>query len=169
MKSIVKRLLSTLGLATAAQATHARQRAEKAELRAEALRTELATLKQRYHEATSAAEESKKAAAQAQASAEKAQRDLERAQRDVDHARVRADALDAQMTEFRERFKDTRRVATVARENVVAIETKLDLVEAAIQVLDARTRERALARTTPDPGTSNPEPATGRRPPATGQ
>jgi chromosome segregation ATPase len=146
MRALFRNLLAGAGLATAAQAAHARQAADTAEQRAAALRADLERWKARHHEASSAAAESRKAAAQAQAAAERAQRDLERAQRDVEQWKARSETRGAQVREFRERFTDTRRVATVAREHVMAIETKLDLVEAAIQVLDARTRERSLTR-----------------------
>jgi len=50
----------------------------------------------------------------------------------------------AQVKELHETIERANRSTTTAREQLMATEVKLDLIEAAIHVLDSRTREAAV-------------------------
>ena len=72
---------------------------------------------------------------------------------EAEHAKVRtsewkarAEALAEEKRELRARLEEVQRAAITAREYVMATEMKLDLIEAALQVLDSRTREAAISR-----------------------
>lgn len=151
MKRIILRLLAMAGLAPSSHAARERHRAQRAadkvarlEQQTAALRGERDTWKQRHQEAAAAAGESKKAAVRAEETAARARAEAERATAQVDEWRVRAQALTAELREVRDRLEEARRVGTLAREHLMATETKLDLIEAAIHVLDARTRGAAV-------------------------
>ena len=65
----------------------------------------------------------------------------------------RGEQLFADAKELKERLhktqgelKEALRAATLTREHLMAMEVKLDLIEAAILVLDLRTRDEAVAR-----------------------
>jgi chromosome segregation ATPase len=150
MKAAIRKVLAGIGLATAAQvrqaATQTRQTAQKAEEQMAKLRTDAKGWKQRYEESSRAAAEWKKAAADAEGNVERSSRELERVQAHADEWRSRAETLTTQVRDLKERLDETRRVTTVARQHLMATEVKLDLIEAAVQVLDARTRESAIPR-----------------------
>lgn len=145
---ILTKVLASVGLATSAQLGHAarkgREAAEKAEGRVAKLRADLESWKTRQQEAADSAAQWKKAASEAQAALERARRDADAHKGQAEHWKARADSSSAQIRELKERLDETRRVTTVARQHLMATETKLDLIETAIQVLDARTRDRAL-------------------------
>jgi chromosome segregation ATPase len=147
---MLRKVLAGIGLATAAQVRHAtaqaQQAAQKSEERLAKLRADAEGWKQRYDEASRAAAEWKKAAAGAEAESARLNRELQRAQGHAEEWKSRADALTTQVRDLKERLDETRRVTTVARQHLMATEVKLDLIEAAVQVLDARTREGALPR-----------------------
>jgi chromosome segregation ATPase len=151
MKSAIKALLGAVGLATAgqlgqltAEARNASRRATELEARVAALRDDVETWKRRYEESTRAAAESKQAAAAATKKAERAAADTERGAARVEEAKARADALAAQVRDLRDRLDRANHAASTAREHLMAIEVKLDVVEAAIQVLDTRTRDAVV-------------------------
>jgi hypothetical protein len=48
---------------------------------------------------------------------------------------------------MRSRLENAHRATDSANEQLMAMEVKLDLIESAIQVLDTRTREQAVSRT----------------------
>jgi len=150
MKATIRKVLAGMGLATAAQVRHAAAQAQhsarKAEQRMTRLRTSAEEWKQRYEEASKVAADWKHAAVDARASVERATGKLEHVQAHVVEWKARAEALTTQVRELKERLEETRRVTTVARQHLMATEVKLDLIEAAVQVLDARTREAALPR-----------------------
>jgi chromosome segregation ATPase len=150
MKAAIRKVLAGIGLATAAQVRHADAQAQhsarKAEQRMARLRTSAEGWKQRYEDASKAAAEWKHTAVDARTSAERTAGKLEHARAHVDEWKSRAEALATQVRDLKERLDETRRVTTVARQHLMATEVKLDLIEAAVQVLDARTREGALPR-----------------------
>jgi chromosome segregation ATPase len=133
--------------------THAQMRANQAaekiarlEQQMMKLREERDGWKQRHQDAVAAAGDLKKAASRAEDASARARADAERANAQVEEWRTRAQALTMEVREVRDRLEEARRVGTLAREHLMVTETKLDLIEAAIQVLDARTREAALPR-----------------------
>ena len=153
MKRLVLRLLALSGLAPANHIAHAHARAQRAAEKADrlerqlsALRGDVETAKRRHQEADAAAAKWKAAAARAEDESRRATADAERARAQADKWRTRAEALTAEGRTLRDRLDESRRVATVAREQVMATEMKLDLVEAAVHVLDARTREAAVTK-----------------------
>ena len=69
----------------------------------------------------------------------------------AEHAKVRgsewkarAEALSEEKRDLRARLEEVQRASITAREYLMATEAKLDLIEAALQVLDSRTREAAI-------------------------
>ncbi len=140
MKTAIKTLLAILRLAPATQVEHLTDQARRSaarvselEERTAKLRADIETWKQHYENSAKTVAEWKHAAAAAIAKAERAAADTER-----------AEALKAQLHALRERLGNANHATTMAREHLMATEVKLDLIEAAIQVLDARTRETAV-------------------------
>lgn len=153
MKGIILKLLALFGLAPAGHVTQAHARAQRAAEKVQRLEDQLPKLradrdvwKQRHREVAAAAAAAKRAAVTAEETTRRAQSETDRTRAQVDEWRTRAEALTAQLRELRERLEESRRVGTLAREHLMATETKLDLIEAAIQVLDARTREAAISQ-----------------------
>lgn len=75
--------------------------------------------------------------------AEKAEAELKRHIQLLRHARADVDRLRQRETEFhevREQLTETERALAIAREQLMAVEVKLDILEGAANVLDARTR-----------------------------
>ena len=83
----------------------------------------------------------------------RAKADVERERGKTDEWKSRTEKMTAEAEDLRARLhharaslEETQRTAIFAREHLMAIEVKLDLIEAAIQVLDTRTREEAVTR-----------------------
>ena len=89
-------------------------------------------------------EDGARRAAENQETASRATTRAERAEARADELQARADALAAEMKEMRARLQDAHRLTSSVREHLMATETKLDLIEAALQVLDTRTRAAVL-------------------------
>lgn len=106
----------------------------------------LAGWKQAAHRAQSDAERTKGSAEKTRADLERATADLEREQGRAAEWRGRAEAWAAHFQELRTRMENANRATESANEQLMAMEVKLDLIEAAIQVLDTRTREQAVVR-----------------------
>ena len=135
-----------MGLASATQLAQAHadarvaaERVQQLNERLEKLRGDADAWKRRHAAAAGAVTEWKEAAARAESRAEEAVAQAAEWKR-------RADAVSAQRRELKDRLTEVRRTATLAREQLMATEVKLDLIEAAIQVLDARTREAGVRR-----------------------
>ena len=150
MKALIRKLLAILGLATAGELAQATAQADQAvgrirqlEARLAKLREDAATWRERQQQAADATAEWKKAAARAEAEVAKAADEPARLRAQLAEWRGRAEALTTQLREHRDRLDESRRVSTRAREHLMATEVKLDLVEAAIRLLDARTRDGA--------------------------
>ena len=153
MKRLILRLLALLRLAPAshvdlarAQARRVADRTERVEAQLSKLRADRDAWKQSHHEMIAAVAEWKEAAASATEDAKRAKAETERLRGQADDWRTRAEALTTQLRELRERLEESRRVGSLAREHLMATEAKLDLIEAAIHVLDGRTREAAISR-----------------------
>lgn len=74
---------------------------------------------------------------------EKSDAELKRHIQLLRHARADVERLRQRETEFhevREQLTETERALAIAREQLMAIEVKLDILEGAANVLDARTR-----------------------------
>ena len=122
-------------------------------------RGEASSWKRRYEESTEAVAGWKQATHRAQAETELAKRDAERLKADLERVKAdlareqprtveerrRAEALKAELLGIRARVENAHDVTDSANEQLMAMEVKLDLIEAAIQVLDMRTREQAVS------------------------
>ena len=153
MRALVLRLLALLGLAPASHVRHAQARAQRAattiarlERQLAAVRGDVDTWKRRHQEATAAAAKWKTVAGGAEDDARQAKAETERARAQVDEWRGRAEVLIAERRALREHLDESRRVAAIAREQFMATEVKLDLVEATIHVRDGRTRKMTVSR-----------------------
>jgi chromosome segregation ATPase len=153
MKTIIKGVLGTIGLAPARQverltveARDADARIGTLEQRQTKLRADAESWKQRHDTLARSMAELKERASRAEQEAERARNHSERADAKADESRKRAETLQAQLRDLHGRLIDAERVTTTVREHLMATETKLDLVEAALQVLDTRTREGAVSR-----------------------
>ena len=134
------RILNVLGLVRAASVAALEGRLRKSEARA-------AKLAKTLEKARTEAHESKGRAGDAERRAREQEREVARQAERVE--KVRAD-LTAQLTNaharvdellaLRERFGETQRDLLAVRDHLMAVETKLDILEAAANVLDGRTR-----------------------------
>ena len=156
MKAAIKGLLTTIGLAPAGQVEIAtaqmRQVAEKAKQLGDRLagtRADVEHWKQRYEEKSNAVAELKSTATRTEASLERAKAHVVRAEAHAEEWKAKAGALAAQVKELRTRLGDADRATRTSREHLMAMEVKLDLIETAINVLDTRTREAAVAQAAP--------------------
>jgi DNA repair exonuclease SbcCD ATPase subunit len=141
---ILSRLLAVIGLAPTAHVTRLNQelrstsnKVREMEARLAKLRADSEGWKRRYDDAAKMATERKEAASRADAEAKRARADADRAA--AAEWQARAKAQDDQLRELRARADDAQRAAALAREQLMVMETKLDLIEAAVQVLDTRT------------------------------
>jgi len=146
MKPLMKRGLAAVGMVPARQMEsvaeelrRASKRLAKAEERLVEVRSDAEGWKRRHHEASARTTEH-------HAALERAEKRAERAEAQAAEWKERAEALSSQVRDLKEQLRETKGAAASAREYLMATETKLDLIEAAIQVLDARTRDRAVAR-----------------------
>ncbi len=153
MKDTIRKALAGFGLAPAGQlhrlAEQSRQSSDKVkslEDRLAKLRADTDTWKQRHDDVTAKVREWKEAAARAEAEAERMRAGAEHSKARAAEWKVRADALTEEKLALRARLEEAQRGAINAREYLMATEAKLDLIEAAIQVLDTRTRDAALNR-----------------------
>lgn len=150
MKTAITSLLASVHLAPANQVRHLSDQARRATVKASELEARLAQLRadvdtwKGHHEASAkAAAEWKQAAATANAKAERSAAYTKRAEASAEDWKARALALKEQLRSLRERLDHANQATALAREHLMATEVKLDLVEAAIQVLDTRTRKTA--------------------------
>ena len=163
MKAAARALLEAIGLAPAAHVArlHAeRQRAEaESDKRLTDFRAAADKWKHRYEDTAEAAAGWKQAAASAKAEAGRARSEVGRLKETLnrEHANTekwtrRGEQLSVDAKELKQRLhttqgelKEALRTATFAREHLMAMEVKLDLIEAAILVLDSRSRDETVA------------------------
>lgn len=166
MTTGIARLLGAFGLAPVSQVQQLngdvrRTEAKIAQLeqKLEEVRADASNWKRRYEDTTEAVSGWKQATHRAQAETELMKRDadrikaelervkaeLEREQPRTAEERRRVESLKAELQGMRARVENAHRVTDSANEQLIAMEVKLDLIEAAIQVLDTRTREQAVS------------------------
>ena len=129
-------LLGAVGLATAGQARTLMKRVDAADQR-------VSDLKRAVTDAREEAARWKSKAAELTdrvATAEQAAGRLPKIERELHQWRTRDEKHVAQLAEVRERMIRAERAAALSQEHLTATETKLDVIEAAIGVLDRRTR-----------------------------
>jgi chromosome segregation ATPase len=166
MNSAITALLAAVRLAPASQVEQLNgdmRRTEtkigQLERQLEQARAEAQNWKRRYEDTTEAVAGWKQATHRAQAESEQLKRDAERIKADLERTKAelekeqprtveerrRGDALKTELQDMRARVEHAHRVTDSANEQLMAMEVKLDLIEAAIQVLDTRTREQAVS------------------------
>ena len=147
MKGPVRRLLRAFGLSPAADVDRAIADAARAAARVQSLESRLAKLradadawKQRHEEVASKLASFRAALDESRADVDRARAGAEHLKARVQEWKGRAEAATGEKLALRDRLAETERVAEAAREYLMATETKLDLIEAAIQTLDLRSR-----------------------------
>jgi chromosome segregation ATPase len=147
MKTAIKAMLAAVGLAPAGQVEHLAARAREAADRATALeermtklRADIENWKRRYEESANTAAEWKHAASAAETKGQ-------RAAAQAEELKARLEMQGAKILALRDQLEKANHAATTAREHLMATEVKLDVIEAAIQVLDVRTRDAVVTRT----------------------
>jgi chromosome segregation ATPase len=183
MKGAIKGFLSAFGLAPAGhierltkESRDAAAKVAQVEERLAQARTDIDSWKRRHAEASEALAGWKQSAARADAEVERLRAANDRLTADVDRAaadvkreqartedwkgraeKLAADAQDlrSRLQHSRAKLEDAERAAATAHEHLMAMEVKLDLLEAAAQVLDLRTRDQAV------PQASRPKAAVG--------
>jgi chromosome segregation ATPase len=150
MKTAIKGLLATVRLAPASQVEHLAGQAQRATVRVSELEERMAKLRadvetwKSHHEASAkTAAEWKHAASVANVKTERSEALAKHLETSAEEWKARALALKKQRHSLRERLSHVNHATTLAREHLMATEVKLDLIEAAIQVLDTRTRKTA--------------------------
>jgi chromosome segregation ATPase len=148
MKGRVRRLLRLIGLAPAADLDRAivdartvSDRVRSLETRLSKLRVDVDTWKQRHEEVAAKLAGCREALAESRADTEHARAGAEHAKARVQEWKGRANAVTEEKLALRDRLEEAQRVAAATREYLMATETKLDLIEAAIQILDLRSRD----------------------------
>lgn len=133
---VLARILGVAGLASAGHLDSARARAEKAEARLAELKTALASARDEVERVKEKSAEQAKRLVKA----EEASGRVAKAERELEQVRARDEKHLAQLAEMRERVERAERAVALSREHLMATETKLDIIEGAISVLDSRTR-----------------------------
>ena len=130
-------ILGAVGLASAGQARTLVKRAEAADQRATELkqavadgRAEVARWKAKVNELTTRLSEAEHAAER-----------LPKIERQLQQWKARDEMHVAKLAEIRDRMRQAERAAALSQEHLIATETKLDIIDAALNVLDRRTRK----------------------------
>jgi predicted nucleic acid-binding Zn-ribbon protein len=130
-------LLGIVGLTTAGRAQTMAKRLETADQRGAELKRAVAEAREDAARWKARAGELTARAAKAEQAAER----LPKAERELQRWRTRDEKHTAQLAEVRERMIRAERAAELSQEHLTATEAKLDVIEAAIGVLDRRTRQ----------------------------
>lgn len=142
-------LLNILGLIPASRLASVAERLRKSESRVEALSKKLEEVQGESRAFRSKVDEAQKRVKELEGEVSREAQRFEKAKAEIEKQAARdkkktvdVDALDAQLDE-------ADHVLTVARDHMMAIEVKLDILEGAATVLDGRTRT-LLAVASPD-------------------
>ena len=130
-------LLGRVGLATAGQARTLKKSLETADQRNSELKRAVAETRQEAERWKTKAEEFTRRATKSDQAAER----LPKVERELQQWKARDEKHLAQLAEVRERMIRAEHAAALSQEHLTATETKLDVIEAAIGVLDRRTRK----------------------------
>ena len=134
---LLRSLLGTIGLASAGQARTLMKRAETADQRATELKRAVAEHREEIVRWKAKANELTKRLSEEEHAAER----LPRVERQLAEWKARDEMHVAKLAEVRERMRRAERAAALSQEHLTATETKLDVIEAALNVLDRRTRK----------------------------
>jgi predicted nucleic acid-binding Zn-ribbon protein len=129
-------LLGAVGLATAGRARTLTKRVEAADHRTSELKRAVADARQETARWKARASELTDRVGNAERAAER----LPKVERELQQVRARDEKHVAQLAEVRERMLRAEKAAALSQEHLTATEAKLDVIEAAINVLDRRTR-----------------------------
>ena len=130
-------LLGAVGLASAGQARTLMKRVDAADQRTAELKRAVADAREETARWKAKARELTERVGKA----EEAAKHLPKVERELQQVRARDDKHVAQLAEVRERMLRAEKAAALSQEHLTATEAKLDVVEAAIGVLDRRTRK----------------------------
>jgi predicted nucleic acid-binding Zn-ribbon protein len=129
-------LLGAVGLASAGQARTLIKRVEAADKRAAEFKRAVADAREETARWKAKAGELTERAGKAERAAER----LPKVERELQQWKARDEKHVAQLAEVRDRMVRAEHAATLSQEHLTATETKLDVIEAAVNVLDRRTR-----------------------------
>jgi hypothetical protein len=159
---VIRRILRALGLVSAGAHAAVVERLRKAEGRALKLAQQLGEARSEARGWKTKANETHQELRGAQAKSSEA---LRKAREEIVEARQAAKRAEARQAEAERRAQravdletaqktlaDSEHALTLAREQLMAIEVKLDILEGAANVLDSRTRALSSRRTMPDGG-----------------
>jgi len=130
-------LLGAVGLASAGQARTLTARVDTAERRATELKRAVDEAREEAKRWKGKAGELTERVAKAEQAAER----LPKVERELQQVKARDEKHVAQLAEVRERMLRAERSAALSQEHLTATEAKLDVIEAALGVLDRRTRK----------------------------
>ena len=122
--------LGAIGLASAGQLRAAQQRADELKRAVADSRAEVARWKAKTNELSAKLSDVEHAAER-----------LPRVERQLQQWKARDDMHAAKLAEVRDRMRSAEKAAALSQEHLLATETKLDVIEAALGVLDRRTRK----------------------------
>lgn len=134
--SVFTRGLALFGLASSGHVETLKAKAEKADARASELKQALESARQELDRWKEKAGEQNKRLAKAEDAAGR----TAKAERELQQVRAKDEKHLAQLAEMRERVERAERAIALSREHLMATETKLDIVEGAVNILDKRTR-----------------------------
>ena len=126
---LLQSLLGAVGLASAGQVRTAQQRADELKRAIADSRTESARWKAKANELTTKLSDAEQAAER-----------LPKVERQLQQWKARDEMHAAKLADVRERMRRAERAAALSQEHLIATEAKLDVIEAALGVLDRRTR-----------------------------
>jgi chromosome segregation ATPase len=151
----MKQAVGSFGFVRASRYAAAVEQQQRAESRARKLEQQLEVMRAESKGWKGKADQAHEALREAQAGAAEARKQLQRAEKLRADAEQRAErnaqrAVD--MDGLHTRLTESERALAIAREQLMAIEVKLDILEGAANVLDARTRTVVTRRTTTERG-----------------
>ena len=126
---LLQSLLGAVGLAPAGHVRAAQRRADDFKRSVADSRADAARWKAKVTELTAKLQD-----------AERAIERLPKIERQLQQWKARDEMHAAKLADVRERMRRAERAAALSQEHLIATETKLDVVEAALGVLDRRTR-----------------------------
>jgi predicted nucleic acid-binding Zn-ribbon protein len=133
---LIHSLLGAVGLASAGQTRNLTKRLDAADQRNAELKRAVADAREEAARWKTRANELTDRVAKADRDSER----LPKLERELQQVRLRDEKHVSQLAEVRERMLRAERAAALSQEHLTATETKLDVIEAAINVLDQRTR-----------------------------
>ena len=151
----MKQPATSLGFVRASRYAEAIEQQKKAESRALKLEQQLAIAREESRGWKQKADHAQAALKEAQANTAEALKQMRRAEKlrgDAEQRSARETQRAIDLETLRQRLADSERALAVAREQLMAIEVKLDILEGAANVLDARTRTVVTRRTTTERG-----------------